>query len=195
MKTLCVFCSSSDAVGSIYSSVARELGALIAKKDYRLIYGGCHVGLMGKVAIAVKTNGGKVTGIIPQVIHDRALAYKDCDELIVTKDLRERKALMQEKSDAFITLPGSFGTLEESLELITLKQLGLHNKPIVFINTNDFYKPLLELFEQLYQQKFVKEEYRELYYLANTPADALDYLRSYRPKEFEINKWSSGNNS
>ena len=148
MKTICVYCSSSDAIAPAYFEVARELGAQIAVRGNTLVYGGADLGLMGAVARAVHDGGGRVIGIIPQTLQERGITYDVADETIITRDLRERKAQMAARADAFVTLPGGVGTLEELLETLTLRQLQEHTKPIVLLNANDYYAPLLALFDQ-----------------------------------------------
>lgn len=188
MNNICVFASSSDGIDSGYAVVTQELGATIAKRGWTLVYGGAHVGLMKVLALAVQKNRGKVVGVIPKTIYDKDLGFAKADELIVTKDLRERKAVMELRSDCFVALPGGFGTLEEILEFLTLKQLKLHNKPIVFLNINGFYNPLIQLFENLYEAKFAKPEYRSLSYFAPDVRSVFDYLESYKPTEVQ-DKW------
>ena len=180
-KNICVFSSSSDAVAPEYFEAAREVGAWIARKQMTLVYGGGKIGLMGAVAAAVHRHGGHVVGVIPRYLRKQEVAYEAADELIISKDLRERKAIMEERADAFVALPGGFGTLEEMLEILTLKQLGQHAKPVVFLNTSDFFRPLLGLFEQLYRERFTRPEHRELYHVAAAPADVFAYLEAYRP--------------
>ncbi len=180
-KTVCVFCSSSDAVEATFFEAAAELGAQIARRGYSLLYGGAQVGLMRALARAVHREGGHVIGVIPRAIHVKGIAYLEADELIVTQDLRERKTVMNERSDAFLALPGGFGTLEEFLEVLTLRQLGYHAKPLVLLNTQGFFEPLLQLFEHLYRSQFAKPEYRSLYHVTRSPTAALDHLESYRP--------------
>jgi len=187
-KAICVFSSSSDVVDPVFFDVASDLGALIAQRNYTLIYGGATVGLMGALATAAHEYGGRVVGVIPAPIRDRGIAYEPADELIVTRDLRERKTLMEQLADIFVALPGGFGTLEETLEILTLKQLQHHNKPVVLVNTNGFYDRLLGLFEHFYQQRFVKAEHRDLYHVARDPISAFEYIDSYRPPE-PVSKW------
>lgn len=177
---ICVFCSSSNAVDDVYFSDAQTLGKLIAQKNHSLIYGGANVGLMEHLAQTVKNNNVKITGIIPQKIHDKTLSSELPNELIVTQTMDKRKTLMREKSDAFIALPGGFGTLEEILEVITLKQLEYHNKPVVFINTNNFFNHIFDQFEKSFTENFAKENYRKLYFIANTPDDAIEYIEKYK---------------
>jgi uncharacterized protein (TIGR00730 family) len=187
-KAICVFSSSSDVISSLYFDAAIELGYLIAKRDYILVNGGADVGLMGALAQSVQKNGGKVIGVIPKLIYDKGIAYESADELIVTKDMRERKALMEEKADIFIALPGGFGTLEEILEILTFKQLRLHDKPIIFLNTNGFYNHLINHFEKLYNEKISKPDYRKLYCVAPNVKSIFSYIDEYTPIQFQ-DKW------
>ncbi len=187
-KSICVFCSSSNHVGEVYFENARKVGEIIAKRGDTLVYGGGDVGLMGALARSVHEHGGRVVGIIPEALRLPEVAYELSDELIVTRDMRERKALMDEKSDAIITLPGGFGTLEEVIEMITMKQLFYHDKPIVLLNINRFYDPLAALFEHFFQEKFAREVYRELYHLSPTVAETFDYIDNYQPRQF-ADKW------
>ncbi|HNT78907.1 MAG TPA: TIGR00730 family Rossman fold protein [Anaerolineae bacterium] len=180
MKSICVYCSSSDAVDTAYFEVARELGAFIAACGCALVYGGARRGLMGTLARAVQGGGGRVVGVIPAALRDRGIAYDAADELIVTSDLRERKAIMEARADAFIALPGGFGTLEELLEVLTLRQLQTHTKPIVLLNVQGFYDPLMAVFEHFYRARFAKPV-RDLYYLAPDVAGVFAYLDAYVP--------------
>lgn len=180
MKSICVYCSSSDAVDPAYFDAARKLGATIAGRDYTLVYGGAHCGLMGALAQAVHAGGGRVVGVIPAALRERGIAYESADELIVSADLRERKATMEARADAFVALPGGFGTLEELLEILTLRQLQTHTKPIVLLNVRGFYDPLLALFDHFYRERFAKPV-RALYHLALDVADVFAYLDTYTP--------------
>lgn len=187
-KAICVFCSSSSAVDGIYNEAAAELGAGLAARRWKLVYGGTDIGLMGVVARAVHAGGGQVIGVIPEVLRDRGIGYMTADEHIVTRDMRERKAVMGDRSDAFLTMPGGFGTLEELAEVITLKQLQYHSKPIVLLNTGGFYDPLISLFEHFYTHKFAKPGNRALYHVAADVDAALSYIEAYQPADIEP-KW------
>ena len=187
-KRICVFSSSSNAVAPAFFAVAAELGAWIGRRGDTLVYGGATVGLMGAVARAVHTHGGRVVGVIPEIFHAKGLAYEDADELLVVKDLRARKAAMEERADVFIALPGGFGTLEEMLEILTLKQIHTHSKPLIFLNPNGFYQPLLDLFERIYAERFARPESRELYFVAPDVASAFSYLDAYHPPQI-AEKW------
>ncbi len=183
-KSICVFASSNPTVDDVFFSAARELGKYMAARKIELIYGGGKNGLMGALAESAKSAGGKVTGIIPEAIHRYGVAYPEADEMIITHNLRERKSRMEERSDAFIALPGGFGTLEELLEIITLKQLCYHQKPVLILNVNAFYDPLELLFHHIYRLKFAHSHFSELYHIAKNTSEAFEYLDNYRIKIF-----------
>jgi uncharacterized protein (TIGR00730 family) len=178
IKNVCVYCSSSNRLERHYYEQARRLGRLLAEGGYRLVYGGGNVGLMGELAREVHVHHGFVYGVIPRALKNReGVAYDIADELIVTETLRERKGMMYERADAFIALPGGLGTLEELMEVITLKQLGYHQRPIVIVNHQGFYDPLLLLFEHFREQQFVRESYIGLFFVADTIEQAMDHLQ------------------
>ncbi len=185
---ICVFCSSSNAISEVYFSEAQKLGKLIGDSGYSLINGGANVGLMEAVTIAARNAGAKTIGIIPERMIGRSLASDHSHEVIITEDMMSRKARMRDMSDAFIALPGGFGTLEEILEVMTLRQLSYHTKPIVFVNTNNFFDYLFKQFELSYEQHFAKEVYRKLYYEAKTSEEALEYIKKYEAFELDT-KW------
>ena len=187
-KRICVFCSSSDALKKSFYDVANELGKIMGSKKYTLVHGGGQIGLMGAIGKSVKENGGKVIGIIPEKLNKKGIVSEYDDEMIVTKDMGARKARMCELAEAFIALPGGFGTLEEILEVITLKQLKYHTKPIVFLNAENFYEHLFTQFEILYNEKFAKEDYRKLYAIVSTPEEALQYIEEYNYETIQ-DKW------
>jgi len=187
-KVICVYSASSTKIDKIYFDWAAELGRKIAENGDVLLYGGGLLGLMGAVAKAVHANKGKVIGVIPKALNLKGVVYETCDELIITDGMRERKAVMDTKSDAFIALPGGYGTLDELLEIINLKQLKYHNKPIVVLNINNFYDEMLKQFEHIIDQQFANPEYRKLYFVASDILEALEYISSYKPREFG-NKW------
>lgn len=185
---ICVFSSSSNAINEVYFREAEQLGKLIAKGNHTLINGGANVGLMEAVTISASLSGGKTIGIIPEKLINRSLASENSHEVIVTPDMHNRKVQMRDISDAFIALPGGFGTLEEILEVITLRQLEYHTKPIVFINTNHFFDNLFKQFEVSYNEMFAKDIYRELYFVAQDAAEAMNYITNYVPVVLD-SKW------
>jgi cytokinin riboside 5'-monophosphate phosphoribohydrolase len=185
---ICVFCSSSDAVDGVYGSAAAELGALIGRGGHTLVYGGGRVGLMGAAARAAKENGARVIGIIPEFMNRPGVPNLDCDELQYTRDMRERKTRMMEMSDAFVALPGGFGTLEEISEVITQKQFDFLKGPLVAVNTQGFYDRLAAFFERFYEQKFAKPAFRATCPFVASPAEAMAYIRGYTPPA-PTSKW------
>lgn len=176
-----VYCSSSGALAPIYYDAGRELGRAIAANGWKLIYGGNCVGLMGELANSVRGAGGQVIGITPQLFIDKGIGDTNCEEFLVAKSMRHRKELMEQRGDAFITMPGGLGTFEEIFEIIVGKQLAYHNKPIVLLNINDYFAPLLEMIDHGVEQKFIKPRARELYFVAATVREAIEHIRHYRP--------------
>lgn len=156
--TVCVFCASSEAVGEQHRAVARDLGQGIARRGWGLMYGGGNIGLMGEVARACLGAGGHVTGVIPHLLADREVALEAVTRLLRTETMRERKAAMDEGSDAFIVLPGGIGTLEELVEIVTLKQLGYHARPVVLLDPTDYWSPLVTLLERMVFEGLADEE-------------------------------------
>ena len=179
IKSICVFCGSSESVNNNYKKVAIELGCELGKKGIDLIYGGASIGLMGCVARGVHEKKGNVIGILPEFFRSKDIEYLDADELIVTKDMRERKAKMDERSDAFIVLPGGVGTLEEAMEILSMRQLKLTHKPLVFINSHGFYNNLNEIFDLMIEQRFAKESIRKMFEITSDPVTALEYIFNY----------------
>jgi hypothetical protein len=180
-KAVCVYCGSSSRVAQAYWDVARDLGAMLARQGYSLVFGGGKIGLMGAVANAAMDAGGYVLGVIPEILRDRELAMEDVDELIVTRDLHERKETMIQRADAFVALPGGFGTWEEIIETLTHKLLGFHAKPCIILNQNGYYAPLLEMFERAYREGFAREEHRGLYRVAESVSQVLKLLEREMP--------------
>ncbi len=192
IKNICVFCSSSDVISEDYKKTARDLAELMANNNFTLVNGGSKVGLMGIMARKMKELNGKSIGVIPQLIFDKDLACYSTNQLIVTKDMRERKEKLSQLADAFIALPGGFGTLEELMEVMTLKQLEVHQKPIVIMNTNSFYSKLLEQFEVFYKNDFSKADYKSLYFVAENVQQAIEYISNYKPADI-VSKWYKDN--
>jgi len=188
IHSVTVYCSSSSAIPAVYPQAARELGRAIAAQGWALVYGGNSVGLMAAVAEGARESGGKVIGITPQLMVDKGVSDPKCDELVVTNDMRDRKALLEMRGDAFVTLPGGLGTFEEVFEIIVGKQLNYHNKAIVLLNIGGYYEPLLAMIEHGIEQKFVKPAARELYFVAQNVSDAISHLRTYVPKP-AADKW------
>lgn len=179
---LTVYCASSNRIADVYVEAAAELGELIGRGGHTLVYGGGRVGLMGVVASAVHEHGGRVFGVIPKALRAiEGVAYEVADDLVETQTMQERKALMFNLAHAFIVLPGGYGTLEELMEVLTLKQLGYHEKALVLVNTASYFDPLLALFEHFYNHRFVSPDTRALFHVAATPAEAMRYVLDYSP--------------
>jgi uncharacterized protein (TIGR00730 family) len=172
--SVCVFCASAGGLPEVYHAAARDLGAELAGRGHRLVYGGGNVGLMGEVARSVHEHGGTVVGVIPQGLVDRELAYHPADELLITTTMRERKAEMDARADAFVALPGGLGTLEELLEVLTLRQLRLHDRPIVLVNVAGYWDPFLSMAADMVDQGFAPLGEGALFQVAKTPAEAVD---------------------
>lgn len=186
IKNICVFASSSNFLEDIFYSDAQKLGNLIGENGYNIVYGGSKLGMMYACARAVKAAGGKIIGIMPEKLANMGCANpEDCDEFILTPGMRERKAKLDELSDAVIAIAGGYGTLEELAELIVQKQLGYNNKPIVILNTSGYYDKLIEFFETMITRNFANKESRKLYIVAQTPAEAIEYIKKYEPKVIE----------
>jgi cytokinin riboside 5'-monophosphate phosphoribohydrolase len=182
------YCSSSAAIDERYSVAARAYGDALGSAGHELVYGGTCVGLMGTVASAVRGAGGRVTGVLPQLMVDRGLADDACDELVVTDTMGRRKDEMIRRADAFVALPGGLGTLEELLEVLTLKQLGYHRAPIVLLQVDGFWDGLLAFFEELFAAGFAKPAYRALYHVADDVDELLGAVA--RPPEDDLpTKW------
>lgn len=183
-KNICVFASSSNHLEDVFYKHAKELGLLIGSNGFNIVYGGSKLGMMFACAGAVKEAGGKIIGIMPEKLASLGCANpEDCDEFILTSGMRERKAKLDELSDAVVAIAGGFGTLEELSELIVQKQLGYNNKPIVILNTDGFYDNLLAFFETIINRNFANEGSRKLYYVASSPQEVIEYLKTYKPQE------------
>jgi uncharacterized protein (TIGR00730 family) len=170
---ICVFCGSADGADPAYVETAKELGQRIAEAGMGLVYGGATVGLMGVLADAVIAGGAEVVGVMPDVLMDREIAHRGVTHFHVVKTMHERKALMYEHADAFIALPGGYGTLDEFIEIVTWAQLKIHQKPCILINTNGYYDALLAFLDHATSQGFLKAENRKLIQVAGDVKAAL----------------------
>jgi len=177
--SICVFCASSDSIDGVYRDAAKDLARELAAHGMTLVYGGGNNGLMGVLSGEMHESGGTLVGVIPRRLVELGFAFDRADEMIVTDGMRERKAIMEERADGFIGLPGGFGTLEEMLEILTLRQLGMLDKPIVFLDVNDFFRGLLVQFETAYRERFVSDECRGLYFVTGSVGEAVGYIRSH----------------
>jgi uncharacterized protein (TIGR00730 family) len=187
MKRVCVFCGSNEGIRPIYREATRTLGEALARQGTELVFGGGRVGLMGVLANAVLAAGGRAIGVIPEALVAKELAHQGLSELRVVGSMHQRKALMAELSDAFLALPGGFGTLEEYCEVLTWAQLGLHAKPCGLLNVAGFYDALLDLFDHAVSEQFVPGPHRRLVLVEEDPQRLLDLLGGYRPPQ--VKKW------
>jgi uncharacterized protein (TIGR00730 family) len=187
MKRICVFCGSSPGSRPEYRAAAEELGAELVRRKIGLVYGGGNVGLMGVLADAVLKAGGEVQGVIPEHLMAREIGHDGLTKLHVVRSMHERKALMADLSDAFVALPGGFGTLEEFCEVVTWTQLGLHAKPCGILNVFGYYSPLLAMLDHAVQERFLKPENRALVPARELPSELLQALEEWRPVRVE--KW------
>ena len=187
MKRICVFCGSSTGSQPEYRSCAEALGAELVSRKIGLVYGGGNVGLMGAIADAVLHAGGEAIGVIPEHLMTREIGHKQLSKLHVVHSMHQRKAMMADLSDAFIALPGGFGTFEEFFEVLTWSQLGLHLKPCGIINVLDYYSPLLAMLDHAVEQRFLKTQNRALVLSRNTPKELLEAFEEWRPVHVE--KW------
>jgi uncharacterized protein (TIGR00730 family) len=177
INAVCVYCGSSPGLDPAFVEAAAQFGKILAENGVRLVYGGGSVGLMGAVANAVLEHGGEATGIIPEFLTRRERPKRIAQELIVTRDMHERKRTMFERADAFVALPGGIGTLEEIVEQMTWAQLGRHKKPILFANIRGYWDPMLSLVTHMRDQEFLPAAMRVDFLVANSPEEILPKLR------------------
>ncbi|MFW5433986.1 TIGR00730 family Rossman fold protein [Paenibacillus apiarius] len=189
MKKICVYAGSNLGNHPDFAAKSKQLGRLMAERQLELVYGGSNVGLMGEVANEMLRLGGKVTGVMPRGLFRGEIVHTQLTELIEVKDMRERKATMSDLADAFIALPGGFGTFEELFEMISWGQLGIHKKPIGVLNIEGYYTPMMEMVRHSIHAGFVKAEHEQLILNSAEPAELLDQLSSYVPPVFG-NKWN-----
>lgn len=191
IKNICVYSASSTKIAPVYFEAAEELGKILAQKHINLINGAGCLGLMCRISNAALAAGGTVTGVIPRFMVEQGWHHKGLTRLIETESMHERKQLMADLSDGVIALPGGCGTLEELLEIITWKQLGLYLKPIVILNTNGFYNPLLEMLQQAISQNFMRKEHGNIWHVAQTPEEAVNLLYTIPHWSKEIRKFAA----
>jgi uncharacterized protein (TIGR00730 family) len=190
---LCVFCGSNSGIAAEYSKAAAALGRLIASRGLSLVYGGSNVGLMGVLADAVLANGGSVTGVIPRSLVEREVAHPGLTDLRIVETMHERKALMADLADAFIAMPGGFGTFDELCEILTWAQLGLHTKPVGLLNTLGYWDPFLKFLDHAVEAGFLRRTHRQLVEVRHEAAELLDVIldaerRPERPESKWINR-------
>jgi hypothetical protein len=187
MRRVCIFCGSSKGGRDVYVEAARAMGAALIRRRIGLVFGGGRVGLMGVVADTVLAAGGEVIGVIPEALVAKELAHNGVGDLRVVSSMHERKALMAELADAFVALPGGYGTFEEFCEVVTWAQLGLHRKPCGLLNVDAFYDPLLAFFDHAVAERFVRPAHRSLVLEERDPERLLDRLANFQAPPVE--KW------
>ena len=191
LKNVCVYSASSTQIDPVYFQAADTLGRLLAQKGINLINGAGCLGLMSRISDAALATGGTVTGIIPRFMVEQNWHHKGLTHLIETETMHERKRMMADLSDGIIALPGGCGTMEELLEIITWKQLGLYLKPIVILNTNGFYNPLLEMLERAIDQHFMRRQHGSIWQVAQTPDEAIQLLYTTPMWSKDIRKFAA----
>jgi uncharacterized protein (TIGR00730 family) len=190
ISSVCVFCGASAPRRELYDKAMCDLADGLVERDMALVYGGGRVGLMGTVAERVMAGNGRVIGVIPHQLQRRELAFHGLTELHVVDSMHERKRLMYDKSDAFACLPGGFGTLDEVMEILTWKQLGIHDKPVVFVNIDGYYDHMRDLFDRMVDEGLLKGEYVPLYHFVDDVAGLFEYLSTYTPHKTGLMPWA-----
>lgn len=178
-KSLCVYCASSDRLDAKYYQLATDVGLAMGQRGWTLVYGGGKTGMMGAVARGTKAGGGRVVGVIPEFMKQRELEFTEADELISVITMRERKMLMETRAEAFLALPGGWGTLEEILEILTLAHLEVLKKPIVLLNYDGYYDHLIKLFDRIVEENFMRETIRLKYAVANTVGEVFPLIENW----------------
>ncbi len=180
MKTICVYCGSADQVNPAYLQAAREMGQAVAQRGWQLWYGAGSTGMMGAVADGALQAGGEVVGVIPQLFNTPVLAHTRLTRLEVVDSMHERKQRLAQRADAFVALPGGYGTFEELFEILTWSQIGLHQKPVGLLNVLDYFEPLLKMVSHAQQEGFIYREHRQLLTSADNPQELLAALENHR---------------
>ena len=191
IKNVCVYSASSTKIAPVYFAVAEELGHLLASRGINLINGAGSIGLMAATSNTALASGGTVTGVIPRFMIEQGWHHTGLTQLVETETMHERKRLMAEMSDGIIALPGGCGTLEELLEIITWKQLGLYLKPIVVLNIDGYFNPLLEMLQKAIDENFMRPEHGNIWVVANTPEEAVQLLYDTPMWSKEIRKFAA----
>jgi len=190
IKSICVYCGSSINVDDDFKEAAAEMGRILAENNIRLVYGGGKAGLMGIIADAVMTHGGEVVGIIPSHIADREIQHTGLTELHVVDSMHERKQMMVDYSDAFVVLPGGIGTLDETCEIMTWRQLGIHDMPVVIVDLKGYWTPFLSMLDHIVQQGFMREDDKKIAVTVETVQEVLKTLSSLPKESFDpSSKW------
>ena len=188
---ICIYGASSNIIDKTYILETELLGKEMALRGHSLVYGGGGEGLMGAAARGFHENNGKIIGVAPSFFKVDGVLYAHCDEFIYTENMRQRKEIMENKSDAFVVTPGGIGTFDEFFEIYTLRQLCRHNKPIAIYNINGYFNPLLEMLEKAVEQRFMKSASTQLFGVFDSPAELCDYLENYSAEALDINQFKN----
>jgi len=188
MKSICIYCGSSDKIRPEYLVAARQMGAEVAQRGLQLWYGAGSTGLMGALADGALQSGGEVIGVIPALFNTPQLAHNRLTRLEIVDSLHQRKQRLEQQADAFVALPGGFGTFEELFEILTWSQIGLHQKPVGLLNILHYFDPLLNMVEHAHKEGFIYDEHRALFTCAENPVTLLDALITYQPPE-GLERW------
>jgi uncharacterized protein (TIGR00730 family) len=189
MKSICVFCGSSDTVHADYLAAARQMGRTLAERGLRLIYGGGKTGLMGAVADGILEAGGEVTGVIIPTMNTAALAHMSLTQMDVVEGMHARKARMHELADGYIALPGGLGTFDELFETVTWAQTGAHEKPVGLLNVKNYYAPLLAAIDHAVQEGFIFQEHRDVLFCEADPNALIDKMERYEHPRAAVKRW------
>lgn len=191
---ICVFGAAAPNIDEIYIKKVEQMGEEMANRGHDLIFGAGTHGLMGAAARGFKKGGGKITGVIPNFFKEETIEviYTECDEIIYTQTMRERKQTMEDGCDAFVIVPGGIGTFEEFYEVLTLKQLGRHSKPIAVYNIDGFYDDMMNAMEKAAQKGFIRESCRQIYYCSDNLEDIIDYVENSRPVKLSLRDLKEG---
>ncbi len=188
---ICVYGASSNNIDKIFINSGEDLGRHIANGGHTLIFGGGASGMMGAVARGVKYVGGKAIGIAPKFFDSDGVLFTECDDFLYPETMRERKKMLEEIADGFVVTPGGIGTFDEFFEIITLRQLGRHQKPIVILNIDGYFNPLNELLENAVRRQFMTEQNKQLFLVTDSTDEALKYLENYTAEDFKLNEMKS----
>lgn len=188
---ICVYGASSDEIDKRYIEDGEKLGKLLAENGIGLVFGAGGHGMMGAAARGATLGNGKIIGVVPRFFNVDGILYDKCDELIRTDTMRERKQIMEDKSDGFVMTAGGIGTFEEFFEILTLKQLGRHTKPIAILNTSGYYDDMMAMMNHAIEKKFVFGTIKELYAVCSTPEEVIEYIKGYRPEDISVSRFKS----
>lgn len=188
---ICIYGASSNTINKAYIDSTEKLGEALGEKGHTLVYGGGAGGLMGAAARGFKKKGGKVIGLAPSFFNVDGVLFEECDEFIYPDTMRDRKRMMEDLSDAFIAVPGGIGTFDELFEIVTLRQLGLHQKPVALFNVNGYYNHILDMFDFAVKEGFITEKIGEIVPAFETAEEIMEYFENYNPSEYVFSDFKS----